>query len=252
MGFTQADYEKFRILMVTHVAKRFDELIADESNDGLLPEQPFLTAADEALAERAANWIERAVKAAGFPIPGASIAEVDYRDGRNLNPVAIGRIAATDWAMTVRNLLLISPTGGGKTYLACAIGMAACHNGHQVAYMRMDQLARRLTVARGDVIAHQKLLADLAEVDLLIIDDFLTVAIDSDAASDLFSILSDREHRAATIIASQTGPAQWAVDLPDKVAGDSIVNRMANNGRAIQIGGVDMRQIRGHEAVNAQ
>ena len=80
MGFTQSDYEKFRTLRITHVAKRFDELIADESNDGLLPEQPFLTAADEALAERAANWIERAVKAAGFPIPGASIAEVDYRE----------------------------------------------------------------------------------------------------------------------------------------------------------------------------
>ena len=72
-----------------------------------------------------------------------------------------------------------------------------------------------------------------------------------DAAGDLFSILADREHRAATIIASQTGPAHWAVGLPDKLGGESIVNRMANNGRAIQIGGVDMRQIRGHEVANA-
>lgn len=39
-------------------------------------------------------------------------------------------------------------------------------------------------------------------------------------------------------------------DLPDKVAGDSVVNRIANNGRAIQIGGADMRQVRGHEVVD--
>lgn len=241
MAFTGADYEKFRTLRITHVARIFDELIADEANDGLLPEQLFLTAADDALAERHANRIERLTKAAGLPIPAASIAEVDYRPGRNLNPIAIKRIAATDWSATTRNLLLISPTGGGKTYLACAIGNAACHNGHTVTYMRMDQLARALTIRRHDVIAHQKLLKELTAVGLLIVDDFLTVGIDSDTASDLFTILADREHRAGTIIASQTGPAQWVTDLPDKVAGDSIVNRLANNGRAIQIGSLDMR-----------
>lgn len=241
MAFTGADYEKFRTLRITHVARAFDELIADEANDGLLPEQLFLTAADDALAERHANRIERLTKAAGFPIPAASIGEVDYRPGRNLNPISIKRIAATDWSATTRNLLLISPTGGGKTYLACAIGAAACHNGHSVAYMRMDQLARELTIRRADVIAHRKLLTELADVALLIVDDFLTVGIDSETASDLFTILADREHRAGTIIASQTGPAQWAAELPDKVAGDSIVNRLANNGKAIQIGSLDMR-----------
>lgn len=241
MGFTQTDYEKFRTLRITHVARAFDELISDEANEHLLPEQLFLTAADDALAAREANRIERLINTAGFPIPTATIGQVDYRPGRNLNPVAIQRVAATDWAATTRNLLLISPTGAGKTYLACAIGIAACHNGHTVTYLRADQLARDLAVARGDVIAHRKLLTDLVSVEVLILDDFMTVGIDSDTASDLFAILADREHRSGTIIASQTGPTQWVAELPDKVAGDSIVNRLVNNGRAIQIGTVDMR-----------
>lgn len=241
MVFTGADYEKFRTLRITHLARAFEELITDEANDGLLPEQLFLTATDEALAKRRATQIERRIKAAGFPIPEATIAEVDYRAGRNLNPITIKRYAATNWSTTTRNLLLISPTGGGKTYLACAIGNAACHNGHTVTYTRMDQLARELTLRRNDVIAHHKLLTDLTNHDLLIIDDFLTVGINSETASDLFTILADREHRAATIIASQTGPAQWVTELPDKVAGDSIVNRLANNGKALQIGNIDMR-----------
>ncbi len=244
MGFTQADYHKFRILRITHVARAFDELINDEANEGLLPEQLFLTAADDALAQREANRIERLINTARFPIPSASIGQVDYRPGRNLNPIAIKRIAATNWATTTRNLLLMSPTGGGKTYLACAIGIEACHNGHTVTYLRTDQLARELAIRRGDVIAHHKLLAELASVDVLILDDFLTISIDSDTASDLFSVLADREHHAATIIASQTGPTQWVTELPDKVAGDSIVNRLANNGRAIHIGNIDMRATR--------
>ncbi|TFC33845.1 ATP-binding protein [Cryobacterium sp. TMT2-14] len=73
----------------------------------------------------------------------------------------------------------------------------------------MDDLARRLVIARGDGIAHQKLSNELSSIDLLIIDDFLIVGIDSDAASDLFAILANRERRLPTMIASQTGPARW-------------------------------------------
>ena len=89
------------------------------------------------------------------------------------------------------NVLLTSPSGGGKTYLACELGIAACQNEHSVAYTRMDDLARALVIARSDNIKHQLLLNEYSNVDLLIIDDFLTVGIDPDAAADLFTILAN-------------------------------------------------------------
>ena len=76
------------------------------------------------------------------------------------------------------------------------------------------------------------------------LDDFLTVGIDSDAASDLFAILANREHRLPTVIASQTGPAHWLGELPDRVAADSIVNRLSNHARTINLGQIDMRRLR--------
>ena len=209
MTFTSIDYEKFRALRVTHVATRLEELIADEVNDTLTPEQLFLTAVDDALEQRRAHKVEKLIRQAGFPILHATVAEIDYREGRGITPVRMRRYAAHDWRADPMNLLIISPTGGGKTYLACALGIAACHNGHAVTYARMDDLARRLVIARGDGIAHQKLLNELSQTDLLILDDFLTVGIDSDAASDLFAILANREHRLPTVIVSQTGPGHW-------------------------------------------
>ncbi|TFD07892.1 AAA family ATPase, partial [Cryobacterium sp. TMT1-2-2] len=158
------------------------------------------------------------------------------------------RYAAHDWRSDATNLLIISPTGGGKTYLACALAIGACESEHSVLYYRMDDLARKLVIARGDAIAHQKLLNELSNVDLLIIDDFLTVGIDSDAGNDLFAILANREHRLPTMIASQTGPAHWVAELPDRVAADSIVNRLANNARIIKLGQIDMRQQRNDQA----
>ena len=55
--FTSADYEKFRELRVTHLATRFAELISDDANDDLTPEQLFLTATDDALALRRENRV---------------------------------------------------------------------------------------------------------------------------------------------------------------------------------------------------
>lgn len=246
--FTSIDYDKFRTLRITHVATRFEELLTDENNDVLTPEQLFLTAVDDALEQRRAGRVAASIRKAKFPLPQASVAELDYREGRDLNPVRMRRYAAHDWSSETTNLLILSPTGGGKTYLVCAIGISACQNGHSVIYTRMDDLARRLVISRADGIAHQRLLTALSDTDLLIIDDFLTVGIDPDAASDLFTVLANREHHRPTMIASQSGPEYWATALPDRVAADSIVNRLATNARTINLGQVDMRRQRSDEA----
>lgn len=246
--FTDVDHEMFRELRVTHIATRFEELIQDEANDDLTPEQLFLTAAADALELRRQHRVSGLIKKAAFPLPGASVAEIDYRDGRGLTKVRMQRYAGQDWKAETLNVLITSPSGGGKTYLVCALGIAACQNGHSVAYVRMDDLARKLVIARHDSIKHQALLNDYSGVDLLIIDDFLTVGIDPDAAADLFTILANREHRAPTMVASQSGPDYWVDVLPDKVAADSIVNRLANHAKKITLGEVDMRRQRGDEA----
>ena len=139
------------------------------------------------------------------------------------------RYAAHSRRTDPTNLLIISPTGGGKTYLACLTE-------HAVTYTRMDDLARRLIITRSDGIAHQQPLNELSDFDLLIINDFLTVGIDSDAASDLFAVFANREHRLPTLIASQSGPSHWIEALTNRVATDLIVNRLANHSRTINLG----------------
>lgn len=157
------------------------------------------------------------------------------------------RYAAHDWGADPTNLLLVSPSGGGKTYIACAIGIAAWLNEHNVHYTRMDELARELVIASGDRIAHQVLLNKLSDVDLLLIDDSLTIGIDEAAANDLFTILVNRDQRLPTIIASQSGLTYWVESLPDKVAADSIANRLAGRARTINLGEVDMRRLQAQE-----
>lgn len=250
--FSSVDYEKFRALRITQVALQFEELLKDDGNDAKTPEALFLTAVDEALEVRRAHRIDKLIGKARFPIPHASIEEIRYLPERGVTSVRMQRYAVHDWRADPTNLLLISATGGGKTYIACAIGIAACHAEQAVHYTRMDELARELVIARGDRIAHQNLLNRLSDVDLLIIDDFLTIGIDETAANDLFTILVNRDQRLPTMIASQSGPRYWVESLPEKVAADSIVNRLASRARTINLGDLDMRRLHAQEARTAE
>ncbi|MGP5698736.1 ATP-binding protein [Glutamicibacter arilaitensis] len=85
--------------------------------------------------------------------------------------------------------------------------------------MRMDVLARKLLIARENGRDHDALLERLREADLLIVDDFLTVGLDQNIASDVYGVLADREHKLPTMIVSQTDPSYWVQVLPDRVAG---------------------------------
>ena len=112
-----------------------------------------------------------------------------------------------------------------------------------------DAKRRLKIVTEGDPVVEPDLDWDDQGIDALAdIDDFLTVGIDSDADHDLFAILANREHRLPTMTASQTGPAHWVAELPDRVAADSIVNRLANHARIINLGQIDMRRHRNEQA----
>ena len=242
------DHQKIKDLRMTVFADKFLELLNDDTNDKLLPEEVFMQAVNHSLDNRRSQKIDKLIKQARFPLPEASIAELHYAPGRKIDEARMKRYALHQWRADPTNLLIISPSGGGKTYIACAIGIAACHSEHTVYYTRLDDLARDLMLARENRQDHQHLLERLQHTDLLIIDDFLTVGIDQNIASDLFAVLADREHRLPTMIVSQTDPSYWVQVLPDRVAGDSIVNRLANNTRWLLLGDTDMRKLN-HEKV---
>ncbi|MDJ0315386.1 ATP-binding protein [Arthrobacter sp. H35-D1] len=138
--------------------------------------------------------------------------------------------------------MLISPIGAGKTYIACAIGIAACHSEHAVHCTRMDDLALEPVIARGDRFAHQNLLNKLSTVDLL------TFGIDETAVNDLFTVRVNKDQRLPTMIASQSGPRYWIESLAEEVAADSIVNRLTIRARTINLGVIDMRRLHTQEA----
>src|SRR6516165_6618693 len=129
----------------------------------------------------------------------ASIEDVDYRAARGLDRALFRKLAACDWIRDRRNLIITGPCGVGKSWLACALGHKACREDFSVLYHRVPRLFAALDLARGDG-RYAKLLASLARVDLLILDDWGPQVMSADHRRDLMEIVEDRYGRGSLLI----------------------------------------------------
>jgi len=186
---------------------------------------------------------ERLIRQAQFRLK-ASVQEIDYEHPRNITQSQIAQLAQGDWINRTQNLLLTGPCGSGKTYLACALGHSACLRGYSVRYYRISRLMLELTQAKADG-TYQKLLKQLAKIQLLIIDDWGLEPLTPAHRNDLMEIMDDRHGNTSTLMISQLPTDQWYVSIGDNTLADAILDRLMHNAHRLQLKGESMRKILG-------
>ncbi|AHK80032.1 ATPase AAA [Ectothiorhodospira haloalkaliphila] len=171
----------------------------------------------------------------------ASLEDLDYRNPRGLDKGLIQSLAACQWVKEHLNILITGPTGVGKTWLACALSHKACREGHTAHYVRLTRLLRELSIAKGDG-QYAKLLANLAKVDVLILDDWGLMKLNAENRRDLLEVLEDRHGRRSTIATSQLPMDQWHDVIGDATLADAILDRLVHNAYKINLRGESMRK----------
>ena len=175
------------------------------------------------------------------------VEDIDYQHPRNLDRKLMRTLATSDWVRQHQNLLFIGPTGIGKTWLACALAHRACRDGFFALHKRMSELFRDLAVARADgSIGH--VLARIARVDVLVLDDFAMAPLKDSERRDFLEICDDRYQRRSTVLTSQLPVAHWHEQIGDPSIADSIMDRLVHNAYRIELNGESMRKTRGRKS----
>jgi DNA replication protein DnaC len=161
-------------------------------------------------------------------------AEVTY-DHRLLNELASLRFLEANAHVTI-----VGPVGVGKTFIAHALGHAACRRGYSVLALRADRMLKTLKHARLDN-TYEAELRKLIAVDLLIVDDFGLDAMDHQESRDAYEILAERHRSGSMIVTSNRGPDEWLGTFADPLRAQSAIDRFTSNSYDLIIEGESYR-----------
>ena len=237
------DFHRFTEFRCGAMGRRLKEMVENPVFDSMTFEEKMKDLIDTEVTSRQENKIIRLVKQANFKIPDACIEDVLYLKDRKLSKDRILRLAECGWIEECGTVVIISRTSGGKSYLAQALGTAACRKLHGVAYTRLTDICAELNQAReNNDGTYYELLNKFKRVSLLIIDDFMTTPIKTVNAVDLFEIMEARENRRATLIASQLEPNEWYLRIEGELMADSILSRIATGATYIEVEGPNRRE----------
>ena len=108
-------------------------------------------------------------------------------------------------------------------------------------YLRLQRLLTELDIAKGDG-RYRKQLAQLARLDLIVLDDFGLAAMTDEQRRDLLEILEDRYERKSTLVTSQFPVDRWHDLIGDPTLADAILDRLVHNAYRVQLKGDSMRK----------
>lgn len=198
------------------------------------------------LVQREIDWrddkrLTRLLKAAKLKVNSACIEDIIWRESRNLDRHLITALTGCDWVRHARTVLITGATGTGKTWLGCALARQAARCGFTVLYARTTRLLQELRVAHGDGSFGRRL-AQLARIDVLVLDDFAGAPMEPGERTDLLELLDDRVGAKATMITSQLAVNKWHAWLDDPTVADAILDRIVHCSHRIALKGASLRK----------
>ncbi|WP_367949442.1 ATP-binding protein [Planococcus sp. CP5-4_UN] len=129
------------------------------------------------------------------------------------------------WIDNRFTLIMMGPTGAGKTHLSTALGIHAIERGYQVSFISMERLIYVLK-SKEYTSKSKTRYKRIASSDLIIIDDVMYMAYEPQEAHLFFQFIYEMYDKAAFILTSNKGPAEWGKFLGDPTLTTAILDRL--------------------------
>lgn len=188
---------------------------------------------------RSKRDLERRQKTAWLPL-NHDLEEYDHSFTNGVSRQQINQLRECMWLEQNFNLVLMGPSGVGKTYLAAGLCNDALKKGYKAYFRTMEQIMEMLKlkdITRSAGVEYKRLLKS----HLLVIDDIMLFALDKQQAVALFNFINHLHEKASFIVTTNKSPEEWVNLLDDEVIATALLDRILYHCEVIRLSGKSYR-----------
>ena len=216
------------------------ELRLQQAREDSLPYEEFLfrLLSDE-VERRDGKQLEQRVRRANFE-HAKTLEDFDFHFNPNVPQGRVIDLATCSFIEKRQNVLLLGPTGVGKSHIAQSLGHRACRLGKSVLHVTAQDLLKQLRAARADG-SHDRRMLRFTTPDLLIIDDLGLRPLRDDEPVDLYEIIRTRYERHSTLITSNRTAPEMGELFGDPLLASAAMDRLLHDAHVLILEGASFR-----------
>lgn len=237
----QQTIDQLKQMKLTGMLEAWQEHQALPTYHDLSFDERFTLIVEREYIRRHNQRLQRRLRQARLP-SHATLDAVDFEISRGIAKLQFLEFAQGHWLHDKLSLILLGPTGVGKSFLACVLADHLCKQGHSVRYIKTTDLILDLKLAKADG-SYPKLRKQLAAYDLLVLDEWLRDPLSVYEAREMLDILDERYRNASCLFATQIPVEQWHPQIQDPTLADAILDRIVHDSMKISLKGESMRKL---------
>lgn len=228
-----------RQFRTTGISTMLDSIISEAETSSCGYVEFTLNLLKAEATHRHRNDVKRRLKAARLPLK-SDLAAYDYKFDNGLNKSRLNQLRELNWMEQIFNLMLLGPSGTGKTFIAAGLCADAVGKGYKAYFRTMEELMNTLKLkdfTKTAAIEYKRLL----KANLLVIDDIMLFPVEKALAVNLFNFINQIYETTSLIITTNKMPAEWAKMLDDEVLATALLDRLLFRCEIINLSGKSYR-----------
>lgn len=216
-----------------------DQLVTDAQTKNL----GFLDFTEKLLAtearHREQNDTRKRLKEAKLP-RSSDLDSFDPAVENGLSQIRLNQLRELNWLDQVYNIMLMGPSGTGKTFLAAGLCADAVKKGYKAYFRTMEELINVLKMkdfTRTATADYKR----LSKASLIVIDDIMLFPVEKNQAVALFNFINSLYEKTSFIITTNKKPTEWATLLQDEVLATALLDRLLYQCEVINLTGKSYR-----------